>query len=483
VGRAVIRTYVIDPPRRSGFAAAVFSAIFPGLGHLYAGQPRRAIAWAALPVLLVAAVVVLVLLAVRGELPISLVAQVANPQALIAGLVGNVLLLLYRIAAVIAAYRVGASTAGPYGDRSMSGGRGASVIALVAILIVVSLAHIAVARLDLAAYGTLTALGSGDESPIDDGVAATPGASAAALPAPAAVWNGSDRINVLLIGADHRPGGDEYLTDTMIVASLDPTTKKVAMFSLPRDTADVPLPPSFPAAKSYPHGVFPRKINSLYTVARADRAGFPGGDAQRGFLALKAALGQLYGIDIAYYVAVDFEGFLDVVDALGGVTVDVQVPVRDYHYPSDDGRGRLNLYIPPGIHHFNGPEALAYARSRHQTSDFDRAQRQQRILTAIGRQIDLGSLLVPGRLDALMGAVRNSVRTDIPADLFPSLVAAAQGVDFDALTSVVFAPPKYGTVCFPCGSSGVYLIRPNIPAIRAAVQAAIGASPPGTAAP
>jgi len=269
----------------------------------------------------------------------------------------------------------------------------------------------------------------------------------------------------------------------MIVASFDPATKKVAMFSLPRDTVNVPLPPSWPAAKTYPNGLYPRKINSLYTVARADRAGFPGDDAQRGFVALKGALGRLYGIDISYYIAVDFQGFLDVVNALGGVTVDVQVPVRDYSYPADDGRGSLNLYIAPGIHQFDGPEALAYARSRHQTSDFDRAQRQQRILTSIARQIDLASLLVPGRLDALMGVVRNSVRTDLPADLFPSLLTAADGVDLDALTSLVFTPPKFGTECYPCGRTGVYLIRPNVAAIRAAIQAAIGASTSGTAEP
>ncbi|MFL5679499.1 MAG: LCP family protein [Chloroflexota bacterium] len=479
----------IDAPERSAFAAGVFSAVFPGLGQLYAGRPRRALAWAVIPLLIVVALAGLAVAATRGGLPIAVLAQLAGPQALMAALVGNGALFLYRAAAIVDAYRVAGQPPGrgrgrAYGTSSPSA---ASLIGLAALLMVVSLGHIAVARLNLAAYGTITGLGGGDQSAITGETGTTPSSSPSTTAGPdsspaAVAWNGTGRLNILLIGADHRPGGGEYLTDTMIVASIDPATKKVAMFSLPRDTANVPLPPSWPAAKKYANGVFPRKINSLYTIARADRASFPGDDAQRGFLALKGALGELYGIDISYYIAVDFQGFLDVVNALGGVTVDVQVPVRDYHYPADDGRGSLNLYIPPGIHHFDGPTALAYARARHQTSDFDRAQRQQRIITSIGRQVDLASLLVPGRIDALMGVVRSSVRTDIPADLFPSLVTLADGVDLDSLASIVFTPPKYGTECYPCGRTGVYLIRPNVAAIRAEVKAVLAESPPEGAA-
>jgi polyisoprenyl-teichoic acid--peptidoglycan teichoic acid transferase len=483
----------IDAPERSAFAAGVFSALFPGLGQLYAGRPRRALAWALLPLLIVVALVGLTVAATRGALPIAVLAQLASPQTLIAALVANAALFLYRAAAIVDAYRVASGPQGRGRGRAYGTGTGsssaASLIGLVALLMVVSLGHLAVGRLNLAAYGTITGLGGGDPSAVTgDGspvASSSPSTSPGPDSSPAAVaWNGSGRLNILLIGADHRPGGGEYLTDTMIVASIDPATKNVAMFSLPRDTANVPLPPTWPAAKKYANGVFPRKINSLYTVARADPASFPGDDAQRGFLALKGALGQLYGIDISYYIAVDFQGFLDVVDALGGVTVDVQVPVRDYHYPADDGRGSLNLYIPPGIHHFDGPTALAYARARHQTSDFDRAQRQQRIVTSIGRQVDLASLLVPGRIDALMGVVRNSVRTDIPADLFPSLVTLADGVDLNSVASIVFTPPKYGTECFPCGRTGVYLIRPDVAAIRAEVKAVLAApAPEGAATP
>jgi LCP family protein required for cell wall assembly len=263
----------------------------------------------------------------------------------------------------------------------------------------------------------------------------------------------------------------------MIVASIDPETRQVAMFSLPRDMTNIPLPPEWPAARRYAGGAYPNKINSLYTIARHAPSLFPGSDSQRGFIALKGALGELYGLDVKYYIAVDFQGFVDTVEALGGVTVDVQVPVRDIHYPASDGRGSLNLYIPPGIHHFNGREALAYARTRHATSDFDRAQRQQRVITSIREQTDLASLLAPGRIEALFRALRKAVKTDIPPELFPRLVSLAQAIDLDELRSVVFTPPRYGRVCYPCPPTNLYLVLPKIGAIRTTVKEAFTADP------
>jgi LCP family protein required for cell wall assembly len=430
-----------------------------------------------------------------------------------AALAVNVALLVYRVAAVLDAWRGGTNRAAGPGERPVVGSappsRGPhrrpgalnllSVAGLVLVIVTVALPHLAVGRVNLAIYDTLIGLNSGDSSPLGgqsepDGGLTLPGIAGASggpdagspppggiLPTPTAApaWNGTERLNILLIGADHRPGGGEYLTDTMIVASIDPVTKQVAMFSLPRDTADVPLPAHWTATRGYPGGVFPRKINSLYTVARQHPGAFPGNDAQRGFIALKGALGELYHLDIKYYVAVDFEGFLTAMNAVGGVTVDVQVPVRDHHYPADDGRGALNLYIQPGIQHFDGPEALAYARARHETSDFDRGQRQQRILTSIAHQTDLSSLLIPGRLDALFRAVHDTVKTDIPADLFPSLVTLADGIDLNAIRSIVFTPPKYSTVCYPCAPTNEYILRPDVAAIRQTVADALAAPSSG----
>lgn len=489
--------------RHSAFAAALLSLIFPGLGHAYLRRFRRALAWAALPILgLVLLGAVLLSKTARD----GLLAQFASPSWLLAALIFNALLLVYRAFAVIDAYRLAARGGRSTGRRN-GNARAFSVAGLVAVLLVLSMAHVAVGRLNLAAYQTVTGLGGGDDSdigseePIGSGLVtlppepsastgesasggtspgATPAVTDSPLPLPTQgpPWDGKERLNILLIGADHRPGdaGGGYLTDTMIVASVDPQTRQVSMFSLPRDTTRVPLPSEWPASRRY-GGAYPNKINTLYTIARHAPGAFPGNDAQRGFLALKGALGELYGLDIKYYVAVDFQGFLDVVDALGGVTIDVQVPVSDYHYPADDGRGSLNLYIHPGIQHFDGPDALAYARARHATSDFDRAQRQQRVITSIRNQTDLSTLLAPGRIEALFGALRKTVKTDIPPELFPNLVSLIQSLNLNELRSVVFTPPRYSSICYPCPGTGLYELVPNVAAIRQGVKQALTADP------
>ena len=168
----------------------------------------------------------------------------------------------------------------------------------------------------------------------------------------------------------------------MIVVSIDPVSKNVALFSLPRDTVDVPLPAS---AQGVFGSVYAGKINSLWTNARNRPDAFPGTGNARGYNAIKETLGTLYHLNIQYYVMVNFQGFKKVVDTLGGVTIDVQNPVVDDRYPADDGTD-LRVYIPAGVQHMTGAQALVYARSRHGSNDFDRASRQQRVILSIRQQ-------------------------------------------------------------------------------------------------
>ena len=273
-----------------------------------------------------------------------------------------------------------------------------------------------------------------------------------------------DLLNFLLVGSDKRGDQTSYNTDTMIVASIDPVTKQVAMLSLPRDTVNVPLPRQWRAYGFY-GGVYPAKINSLWSRARGQANLFPGNKPrQRGFDALKGALGELYQIDIPYYIEVDFDGFKKIVDTFGGVAIDVQVPVADDHYPIGAGN-YYDLYIPSGYQHMNGTQALAYARARHKTSDFDRAQRQQRVITSLRQQVDPASLLEPGRLDELVSTLKSSINTDIPAELFPALVSLAGQVDATEVRSLVFTPPTYQVECLSC-----YSLTPKVKAIRRAVK-------------
>jgi LCP family protein required for cell wall assembly len=219
--------------------------------------------------------------------------------------------------------------------------------------------------------------------------------------------------------------------------SIGPVTKRVAMFGLPRDTVDV-APPG--PARSVFGTVYAGKINSLWTQARARPDLFPGNDRQRGYVALKDTLGYLYGLDIRWYVTVNFDGFKTVVDTLGGVTVNVQTPVVDDRYPGDSGR-LVRLYIPSGVQHMDGSQALMYARSRHTSTDFDRGQRQQRVLLSLKDQADYQRLIA--RLPDLVSALKSAVKTDIPVGELPQLLQLAQSVDSSKITSYVLAPPLY----------------------------------------
>ncbi len=478
-----------EPRRRarSAFTAAFLSLLFPGLGHAYAGAWYRALGFAAAPFLLLA-----LGLGVVAGYRLDLVGVVLQPAVLVSILVGNVVALLYRAIAAVDAYRVALylnrwdEGAGRLGA-SRSVLAPISVAGLLAVLLVMGGAHAAVAYYDLQALdlvqgvfnpndeADLTPDPSASAVPSPDGSpdaaeaplsTPPPGATAAPAGPAASPWDGTGRLNVLLIGSDRRPGEGAYNTDTLIVASVDPGSGQVAMFSIPRDTTGIPLTGP---ARSFFGTTWNRKINALFQQARARPDIFPGGKLS-GYQALKDTLGGLYGVDIQYFVEVDFGGFTQVVDALGGVTVNVQLPVVDDYYPGD--KGALRVYIPTGVRHMTGAEALVYARSRHGSTDFDRAARQQRVLLSLRQQADFATLL--RRLPELVKSTKKAVKTDFPVDKLPQLIDLASRIDAGNVRSYVFTPPRYGTE----GTvNGFYVLEANVPAIRAAAANAFTFDP------
>jgi LCP family protein required for cell wall assembly len=481
------------PRTRSAFTAAFLSLIFPGLGHAYDGAWERALGFAAIPLLLLSLLAGLAL-----SLRLELLGILLQPPVLTLILVADVAFLVYRLVAAVDAYRVAAylnayeATGGGRLGRPRVRLGPVSVAGLAAVLLVIAGGHVALAYYDLQAYDLVNCVfdESGQATCDSSGPSPTaaPGESAAASPAasvggtaapgvtaaPGATlppWNGTDRLNILLIGADQRPNEGTFNTDTMIVVSIDPVTKQVAMLQLPRDTVDVPLPPG--PARSVFGTTYAGKINSLWTAARARPDLFPGNDNQRGPNALKATLGYLYGLDIRYYVAVNFEGFKTIVDTLGGVTVNVQNPVMDDHYPGDSGRV-IRVYIPAGIQHMTGSQALIYARSRHASNDFDRGQRQQRVLLSLKEQTDFSTVIA--KLPDLVSALKSAVKTDIPPSQLPQLVQLASSVDVSKIRSYVFAPPLYQREV-TSGDPRGYVIIPYVDKIRAAVTTAFTADP------
>jgi LCP family protein required for cell wall assembly len=474
------------PRVRSPFAAAVLSLLFPGLGHAYAGALDRALLFAAVPLLLLALGLGIVIRLDR----LQLAGLAVQAWFLTAVFVGNLIFLVYRLIAIVDAWRVAqllnAWDAGSGGFRRPSTPRPGpvSVAGVLAVILVMTGAHVAVARYDLLATGLADCVFTAETTRCPEPLpaaspAADPAASAEATlvlppegsPLPNATvppWNGKDRLNILLIGTDQRPKEATYNTDTLIVVSIDPPTKRVAMFSLPRDTVDVPVPAG-PARTAF-GPVYTRKINGFFSAIRNRADLFPGTSATRGYNGLKAILGELYGLRVQYFVEVNFEGFRSVVDALGGVTVNVQVPVVDDVFPDDKG-ALQRVYIPAGMQHMTGAEALVYARSRHGSTDFDRGQRQQRVLVALRDQVNIGSILP--RIDELALALGQAVRTDIPRELVPQMLGLAESIDTRSIRSYVFAPPVYQTEN-PESSRG-YIVQPKVAVIRAAVKNAFAA--------
>jgi len=475
--------------RRSAFAAAAFSLLIPGLGHVYLGRWSRALAWAASPILLVA--LAAGLLATPGTRAWLLEAVLTD--SVLTGLLVLVAIdLVYRLVCVLDAWRIARSGAA----RGAPGVAFASGAGLLAVLLILGGSHVAMARPVLVALGTLHAITTGpgeDEEPsLDPSLLAslrprtppptpTPDPSFPVEPTPTPEptptqgprWDEGGRLSVLLVGTDGgRPGGGS-LTDTMIVVTVDTRTKQSAFISIPRDMEGVPIPRAWPAAASF-GGVFPYSVNLVAVTARGNPDAWAPASERRhkGFAALKGVLGELYGLGIDYYVAVDLSGFRGVIDTLGGTVIDVQNPVYDYHYPADDGRsGHMKLYVQPGIQYMDGREALGYARARKLTSDFDRADRQQRVVTSVREQVDLATLLSPGVIDGLLRSVKADIRTDIPVNKIPKLVQLAQEIDLDDRISLVLTPPTFGAECYlQAACPDDYQLVANVARIRSAVS-------------
>ena len=251
-------------------------------------------------------------------------------------------------------------------------------------------------------------------------------------------------------GVDKLPNRTATLTDTMMVASLDPVGKTVSLLFVPRDLVDTPLGDG---------NVFGPKLNSLLAYADAHRDQFPKG----GTRTLEDAIGALLGVPIHYYARIDFVGFIDMVDAVGGVDVDVAKGFQDPGYDGF-GFGKRGWSITAGPHHLDGPNALAYARSRKAAgeSDFTRATRQQQILVALRDKVTSGGNLL-FQLPGLLDAVGRTIRSDVPVDKLPALAAIMEEISHRNVVSTVIRYPLVHPKSTRYGDSQ----EPDLVAIRA----------------
>lgn len=215
---------------------------------------------------------------------------------------------------------------------------------------------------------------------------------------------GDGRVNILLLGkgGGNHPGAD--LTDTIIIASIDPIAKEAALLSLPRDLW-VRAPE-----------LWSMKINSVYASAKDKAYSInetdDAGAEKAGIQAIETVVKEITGVPIHYYVMVNFTAFEQAVNAVGGVSVNVEEPLYDYVQAWDNNNNPLIADV--GLQQFNGKKALLYARSRSTSSDFARGERQRQIIVALQEKVmQLGTFSNPVAVSKLINTVGSNVYTDL----------------------------------------------------------------------
>ena len=429
--------------------AALLSAVYPGLGQAFNRDPRFVMVFA-LPLTALA----LITIGLAQAFGASLMASLFKPDTLIAVFVLNLLLLGWRLVSVGHAFVAGAS--GAVGRKGLLG--------LLMVAVVAVAPQGAAGFMGWRLYQTTQAVCVSCVS--GQRIAAETGRRVGSTPRP--LFQGDDpgigagatpereqRTNILLLGIDSRPSRDHALADTIIVASIDPVGKTLSMLSIPRDLVDIPLPGG---------GTYAAKINSLlgYVNGNPDDPNFAFAHGS-GTRALQDAVGHMLGIPIHYYAKVDLPGFIKVVDAVGGVDINAARPLRAPGYRDFGVNGFI---VDAGRHHFDGKEALAYARIRRASgeNDFTRASRQQEVLIALrNAALAGGAIGLLSRLDRLLSALEGAVRTDVPPDRFGDFAFLAEQIERNAVTSVVLQEPLFDTRTE--GSRG-YIEVPDVPAIR-----------------
>ena len=253
-------------------------------------------------------------------------------------------------------------------------------------------------------------------------------------------WHGQERVNVLLLGSDAGPDREGIRTDSMILASIDVSSGNVVLFSLPRNLENVPFPQGTALDELYPNGFtgpgdpLEWMLNSVYGKVPELHPEILGHSDNEGADALKMAVSGALGIPVDYYVLVNISGFVKLIDAMGGITVNVneRIPiggVTNVRLPED--------YIEPGPNkHLDGYHALWFARGRYGLDDYDRMRRQRCLMAAVIDRADPMTLLT--RYDQILDAGREIVQTDVPGPLLPAFVDLGFKVKDAKIRSVVF---------------------------------------------
>jgi LCP family protein required for cell wall assembly len=286
------------------------------------------------------------------------------------------------------------------------------------------------------------------------------------------------RYNFLLLGADAGADRDGLRPDSVTVVSVDATTGQAVMIGIPRELEYAPFPETSPMHAIHPNGYASEiclvdvcKFNSIYTDVEINHADLYPNSAARGSSpgidALMEAASGVTGLTVQFYVLIDMQGFATLVDALGGVEIDV--PERVGLAPAD-WVGEPMAWVEPGVQVMNGELALYYARTRWNTTDWDRMKRQRLLQEAIIRQFSPTTVITKFQEIASAGA--QVVQTDIPEGMIAPLVTLARKTTELPITTVELIP-----------ENGVDSQYPDYAIIHEMVRAAVTPPPPTSETP
>ena len=399
------------------------SALLPGLAHWVAGRRRAAIGIAALALTVLTGFLVLAATTSRVEL----LRLAVRPGWLAAVIAGALVVALAWVVLVTGSYRV----LGPV--RSTGLAQVGVVLTLAVLSLLVAAPPVAVARYAYLQRDLITDLFPDDPN---GGLAAGEGGSGQSDP-----FAGRDRVTILLLASDAGPDRTGVRTDSIVAASIDTRTGDVVLLSLPRNLQQVPMPAG-PLRERWPDG-FPDLLNSVYEMV-TESPGLLAGARDRGAEAVKRVVSYVLGIPVDYYAMVDLAGFDKFVNALGGVTVTVTERLPIGGLTANGTRVRPSGYIEPGTQRLNGEKALWYARSRRDSTDYDRMLRQRCLIGALVRQAEPMNVL--RHFQELASATKKLAQTDIPRSVLPDLITLGDRMHSSgSIRSVAFVPPVIST--------------------------------------
>lgn len=255
-----------------------------------------------------------------------------------------------------------------------------------------------------------------------------------------------DRINILLLGMGGKGHQGPYLTDTIILVSIKPSTGKLALVSIPRDLY-VPI---------IGHGW--RKINNANAFGEAEQPGSGG-------LLASQTISNVLNLPINYYLRIDFKGFEKLIDDLGGIKVYVERDFIDYQYPAPNFKYQV-VSFKKGWQKMDGDTALKFARSRHGTngegSDFARAKRQQKILLAIkNKALALSTLMNPAKINKMIQNLENSIATNLDLEEMIRLAKMAGNIDTKDIISFTLNNNPDNFLVSDTTLDGAFILRPK----------------------